>query len=138
MAELIADLSHLGESVERETAQVVQRAAEEMGAELQRRYPSYEGVLRRRVVVESRPSPAGGPVLRWKVRSKAPHAHLYEYGTVQRFSGATGANRGTMPATPTFVPAAVRARRRMIDGLQALVRRQRVRGMTGQLEVRES
>lgn len=137
MAELIADLGKLGEAAQREGAVVVQQAATSMASELQSAYPSHEGVLRGRVVVENR-SAGSGPALRWKVRSKAPHAHLYEYGTVRRFTADTGANRGTMPATPTFVPAAIRTRRRMVEGLKAVIRRQRVRGMTGQLEVREA
>lgn len=130
MADLIADLGRLAE-VPEEAAGIVRTTAELMEAEVVQAYPAHEGELRRRVVREEL-----GP-LRWKVRSKAPHAHLYEYGTVQRFTAGRGANRGTMPAKPTFIPAAVRARTRMVDRLTDLVKRQKVRGMTGTMEIRE-
>ncbi|MGE0460901.1 MAG: HK97 gp10 family phage protein [Vicinamibacterales bacterium] len=138
MADLIADLGRMGEDVQREAAGVVRSTAELMQAEVVRDYDEADGDLRRGVVVEPGRGVSADLALRWKVRSKAPHAHLYEFGTVQRFTAGTGANRGTMPAAPTFVPAAVRARARMVDRLTALLRRQRVKGMTGTMEVRPS
>ncbi len=35
----------------------------------------------------------------------APHAHLYEFGTVQRFHKKTGKSVGAMPARPFMRPA---------------------------------
>jgi HK97 gp10 family phage protein len=139
MAALIADLARMGEAVQRESAGIVKSTADLMKAEVVRDYPVADGELRRRVVVEQgRRGDGENSSLRWKVRSKAPHAHLVEYGTVQRFTNDTGANRGTMPAKPVFVPAAVRARARMVRELVGIVRKQRVKGMTGSLEVRQA
>lgn len=132
MQELIAGLGQLSATVQAEAGDIVLGAAVTMSSDVKREYGTGPtGNLAARVVVEK-----AGP-LRVKVRTKAPHAHLYEFGTVQRFTHGTGANRGTMPAKPVFVPAAVRTRKRMVDDLKDLVRRQRVRGMTGTLEVRD-
>ena len=73
-----------------------------------------------------------------KVRNKAPHAHLYEYGTINRYTNKTGARRGVMPAQPTFVPAAIRARIRMVAAAKSALRAMKVPGFDGSLEVRES
>lgn len=132
MPELIAGLARMGEHVQREAAGITRSAAQVMAARVVSQYPSHTGTLRSRVVVESL-SP-----LRQKVRSKAPHAHLFEKGTVNRRTASTGANRGRMPARPTFIPEAVRARGRMVDELIALLKRQTVPGMTGTMEVRQS
>jgi hypothetical protein len=78
-----------------------------------------------------------GQGLRWKVKSKAPHAHLYEYGTLKRYTRGTGAHRGKMDPTPTFVPSAQRWRARMVDDLIALLKRQTVPGMSGQMDVQQ-
>lgn len=76
-----------------------------------------------------------GP-LHWKVRSVAPHAHLWEYGTDPR-RAPSGANRGRMfgaqgdapqlggrPARPVLVPVGMRRRRQMVKRLVALMERQ--------------
>jgi hypothetical protein len=55
-----------------------------------------------------------------KLLSAAPHAHLYEYGTVQRKSRR--GNRGTMTGTKVFWPAVGRAKKRMWRQLIALLR----------------
>jgi len=62
---------------------------------------------------------------KFRVRSDAPHAHLFEYGTKER-RNKSGANRGAMPEAPenqAFVGYATRVRRRMVVALIALVRR---------------
>ena len=148
VAALIRDLERMDEEVQTEAGGIVRASALLMEAEVERAYAEAEGALRRGVVVEEMDRgqfvrDGGGPrnqhhALRWKVRSKAPHAHLYEFGTVQRFTNDTGANRGTMPAKPTFIPAAVRTRARMQRELEGLVRRQRVKGMSGAMELRRS
>ena len=113
---------------------LIKASAEGLQAELKSSYRKREGVLADRVVIEAR-DPRG---LALRVRSKAPHAHLYEYGTIRRFTRGTGAFRGTMPATPTLVPAAIRWRRRMLEQTKAALRRMRIPGFTGSAEVRES
>lgn len=134
MAELIRSLQALPEELQTEAEGVVQATADLMAAELRRDYPAHSGNLREQVRVDSEPG-ANGRV-RARVRATAKHAHLYEYGTVQRFTKSSGANRGTMPARPTFVPAAVRNRKRMVEKLTDVLRRTRVPGMSGSMEVR--
>ncbi len=155
MAELIRGLERLGGAVQTEAASIVRTTAQLMAARVRSLYPRRPagrkaGALQDRVVIEegrgqfTATHRSGGGVagtfvgsLRWKVRSKAPHAHLYEFGTVVRRTASRGANRGRMGATPTFVPEAVRARERMRRELIALIERQSVPGMTGRLEVRQ-
>lgn len=139
MADLIRGLGQMGERVQLEAASIVRSSAQIMATRVRGRYARRSGVLQDRVVAEELGRGQGSRVaLRWKVRSKAPHAHLYEEGTVERFVASTGASRGRMPARPTFVPEAVRTRGRMRDELIALVARQTVPQMTGRLEVRQS
>jgi len=148
MAALIRDLERMSTDVQEEAAGIVQATAQLMKADVERGYTKDEGDLQRGLVVEQMTRgqyarDAGGTrnlhgTLRWKVRSKAPHAHLYEYGTAKRATSGTGANRGTMPAKPVFVPAAVRARQRMERELQGVVQRQRVKGMDGSMELKRS
>lgn len=129
MAELIADLERLPQELQREASFYVQTAAETMAAEVRNEYPEHTGNLRRGVKVDRQTD------LRAQVRSTAKHATLYERGTVQRFTAGKGANRGTMPAGNVFIPAAVKSRAQMVDRLVGLVRRSKVRGMTGTLDV---
>lgn len=131
MAQLIADLEALGAKVEREASHVVQAHANAAATEIRSAYPVKEGNLRNGVSVET-VSP-----LRYRVASRARHAHLYERGSVQRSTHDTGANRGMMPPKPTLIPIAVKQRGRMVRALVNLVRRQKVRGMTGTLDVVE-
>lgn len=120
----------------RELAPVVRSHSDGLATELRSSYDQGgTGTLAARVVVEAGRDPRG---LRVKVRSKAPHAHLYEYGTIQRFTSGTGANRGTMPAKPTFIPAAIRWRERMKRATKTVLQSLRVPGFHGSPEVRES
>jgi Bacteriophage HK97-gp10, putative tail-component len=132
MAALIRDLERMGDDVQQEAGAVVEDTAERMAASVIQSYPRGDGALRAGVVVEesARRDTARTP-LRWKVRSKAKHAHLFEFGTVRRYTAGTGANRGVMEDKPTFIPAAVRARAGMVDRLTRVVQAVRVKGMTG-------
>lgn len=120
----------------RELAPVVRSHADGLANELRASYQQGgTGTLASRVTSEVGKDPRG---LRMKVRSRAPHAHLYEYGTIQRFTAGTGANRGTMPAKPTFIPAAIRWRERMKRAAKTALQSLRVPGFRGSPEVRES
>lgn len=120
----------------RELAPVVRSHADGLAAELRTAYDQGgTGTLAARVSAEVGRDPRG---LRMKVRSRAPHAHLYEFGTVRRFTAGTGANRGTMPAQPTFIPAAIRWRERMKRAAKTALQGLRVPGFHGSPEVRES
>ena len=136
--ELVAALEALPDELRRnELGPVVSAHAEALVSELRATYPKHTGTLAARVAAE--PSRKGDPLF-WKVRSKAPHAHLYEYGTIGRFTKGTGAYRGIMPepAQPVFVPAAIRVRERMIRAVKGALQSLRVPGFTGSPEVRES
>jgi len=59
------------------------------------------------------------------VKSKAPHAWMYENGTQVRHNDK-GANRGRMPPAPpgrAFIPVIIRARKRMYEQLADLLKR---------------
>jgi HK97 gp10 family phage protein len=122
--ELIADMQKLPDDMKGEAGNLILGSANAMATDVRREYPFKKGALVRGVTVNRR-----GPLL-VQVRSSSPEAHLNEFGTVQR-STAAGANRGSMPAKPVFIPAAVRHRRRLFEGFQQMLRRIRVRGMTG-------
>lgn len=53
----------------------------------------------------------------YRIRNMAPHAHLFELGTVARFH-SDGSPTGTMPAKPVLIPEAIGARNRIGAGLQ--------------------
>lgn len=112
---------------------IVRESSEGMRAEVEGAYHKRTGRLASRVVVERQSN-----ALRAKVRTKAPHAHLYEYGSIRRYTRGSGANRGQMPAQPTFVPAAIRWRARMVDRVLAAMRGLRIPGLTGSPEVRQA
>jgi hypothetical protein len=50
------------------------------------------------------------------VINTSPLAALYEYGSQTVRHTASGANRGSMPAHPVFVPTMIRERRALLDG----------------------
>jgi hypothetical protein len=127
-----AALEALGATADVELDRIVESNARLFAADLPSRYPAKDGGLRGGIQVKKR-----GP-RRYQVRNAAPHAHLFEYGTVRRFTAGTGAYRGVMPAKPTFVPWAIRARARMLDQVRAFLRAVHVPGFTGSLETRES
>ena len=115
-----------------EIGPIIRATADGLASELKSAYPTVTGTLVNRITVEKKDE------LRARVRNRAPHAHLYEYGTVRRYTAGTGANRGTMPAKPTFVPAAVRWRARMMRAVKGSLQRLRIPGFRGSMDVRES
>lgn len=131
MAQLIADLQALGPKCAGESGKIVPAHANSAAVDIRSSYPVVEGNLRDGVTVEDR-----GPLVK-QVVNKAPHAHIYERGTVARYTHSTGAGRGTMPAGNKFIPRAIKWRARMNEQLVNMVRRQKVRGMTGTLDVVE-
>jgi hypothetical protein len=133
--ELQQALQEMSTTVREDTfGPIVDAAATDLAEDVKASYGKVTGTLADRVVVEKGRTDS----LTRKVRSKAPHAHLYEYGTVSRTTRTTKANRGTMPAQPTFIPAAVRARIRMMGAVKSALRAMRVPGFSGSLDVRET
>jgi len=119
--ELIAALTVAPVEIRAEGLQIVRRVTEGARQEIAAAYSQHTvtGTLAKRVTAEF-PSTQ---ILIGIVKSRAPHSHLFEFGTKQRRT-ATGANRGTMPAVDPaiFVPIARHWRAQMFDGLLAMMR----------------
>jgi hypothetical protein len=124
--ELRAALRALPEELAREASVIVTTQAEMAKDQIQRAYAQGPtGNLRGRVTVNQEGASNVRFGARAIVRSRAPHAHLYEYGTKNRRT-SKGANRGAMPAAPEenrMIPIVVRRRRSMVAGLIEVVRR---------------
>jgi hypothetical protein len=113
--EQLRRLDALGERVRDEVRGRAMQAAESMAARLRVDYPLVTGNLRKGVRVEH--GRRGSYVL-----TRAPHAHLYEWGTpVRKNYTRKGANRGVSKPHNVFVPEAQRTRDTYIDGLTQLL-----------------
>lgn len=121
-AEFIAELRKLPSDLKGEASGIVKGSANGAAAQVKANYKRGKtGDLIDGVVVEyADPGPfAAGAV----VKSKAPHAWIYENGTQVRHN-ARGANRGAMPAAPpgrAFIPVMIKARRRMYEQLKGVL-----------------
>jgi hypothetical protein len=148
LGELIRALQSLPDELQREADGVVQIAAETTANDVRNAYFKAQktatkwgrlrddaGALANGVVIR-RPRD-GRKGSRAQVKSTAKHAHLYEFGTVQRFLSSNGANRGTMPPQPVFIPAAIRNRKWMVAKLTEIVNGKRLPGTQGSADVRE-
>ena len=90
---------------------ILLESAEAAKRDIAAAYPGKSGALRRGLVLK----PARGTVLAGaELLQRAPHANIYEGGTVERHTH-TMAYRGRMPATPTFYPIATAYRRSAIS-----------------------
>lgn len=112
-------LRDLPREMAQEASDIVTGAAEQAKSEIVAAYPEVTGNLKRGVTVKSEQSAFGASAV---VKSNARHAHLYEYGSQVRHTDI-GANRGAMPARPTFVPIVVRKRKAMVQSLIGLLKR---------------
>jgi hypothetical protein len=117
MAEFRAELSRLAETLRAQGEIIVREAAEQAAAEIRAAYPRKTGNLKAGVKVAKGNGGRFGTV--YVVRNVAPHAFIYENGTMVRRS-AFG-NRGAMPPGHVFVPIIARRRRRMDLDLIAMV-----------------
>lgn len=117
--EFRAALRNLPEELTQEAAGIVTGAAESAKSEIVAAYPEVTGNLKRGVTVKQERSSFGVSAV---VKSNAKHSHLYEYGSQVR-NTSIGANRGAMPARPTFVPIVVRKRKAMYQSIIGLLRR---------------
>jgi len=126
LQELKADLRQLPAALTGEAIHLVQAEGNAAAFAIRGAYPEVTGHLRQGVGVE--------PIQRTqffagvRVVSRAPHAHLYEYGTQVRHT-ALGANRGASPPHPVFVPRMIQARARMYAGLADLLVRHGLRAI---------
>ena len=132
VADLQKAMEGASDDLKREMGRLVDAAAHSMVGMLHQRYPQGKtGTLRGRVFV-SQPrqfavTSTGQAILAKRVRATAPHVHIWQEGTQERFD-ATRANarRGRMPAGgKVFEASASDARRRMLDDIQAILDRNR-------------
>lgn len=119
--DLRAALKQLPDELADEARGEIIRTTRAAANELRAIYPAVTGNLRRGVktkIREQRGETTG------VVESTAPHAHLWEYGTVNRKT-EKGWNRGRMPAQYTrgLVAIALRHQRTLVRLLQAIVER---------------
>lgn len=140
LAELRAALRALPDDLAQEAAAIVQAQAEYAQQQIVAAYPERTtnlnpgptrksrwfppGILKARVTSTREPGAARFGA-RAVVRSRAPHAWLFENGTKPRQT-RNGASRGRMPVAPEserMIPIAIRRRRVMVQALIDLVRR---------------
>ncbi len=120
--ELREQLRNLPAELTSEASTIVDSTAREAEAEIRGEYESHRrsGNLAKRLRVTrvDQGKYSAGALL----KSTAPHANLFENGSQARHTDI-GANRGSMPPAHVFVPAVVRARRRMFEKLKAMLQR---------------
>ena len=131
-AELAKAMDAATDDVKREVGVLIDRAANMMVGILHQRYPvGPTGNLRGRVFVTSPraySTTSTGQALRARlVKASAPHVHIWQEGTRERFDATRGnARRGKMPAGGrVFEKAAVDSRAEMLRAAQALLDRNR-------------
>lgn len=118
-----AKLEHLPETLVSEADTIVTTAAKQASSEVVANYPARTGTLRRRVIVTMASTRHSVTA---KVRSGAPHAHLFEKGTAVRHN-RNGANRGAMPKpaeSQAMIPRVIRLRKQMQQTLAAMLERE--------------
>lgn len=124
--DLRATLRRLPEDLRDEARDLVQAEGERAGDEIRAAYERHRvtGNLAAGVVVEAFARERFGAAVR--VASKAKHAFIFENGTEVRRT-KRGWPRGKMwtrqAGVPVFVPAMLRARKRLREGLRALLTR---------------
>ncbi len=118
--ELRDQLRRLPGELAHEGAEIVDDGAELAHAQIFQGYPRRTGKLRERLTIERRERGPYGIAVR--LVSASPHAWMFENGTQARHT-ALGANRGAMPPGKVFIPAMIRHRRAIGEGLRALVQR---------------
>jgi len=117
--EFLREFGSIPEALNSEGMEILREETEGAAVEIAQQYPRKTGTLARRV----RTVYPSSTILVGIVESRAPHAHIYEFGTKARKT-FKGANRGKMPeaAPPVVVPVARRRRARMARRLVDLLR----------------
>jgi len=116
--EFLREFGSIPHDLHEEGMAIIREETEGAAVEIAQQYPRVTGTLASRV----RTSYPSTTILVGLVKSAAPHAHLYEFGTKTR-ANRQGANRGRMPATQVTVPIARRRRARMARRMVELLRR---------------
>lgn len=112
LPELVAKIEGLPAKLTDEASTITFEAAKQAADDIRAIYPEHTGNLRRGVRVSRRTQ--GGHRAEAVVRSTAPHAHLYEYGTAVRSFGAQ--DRGRMFVRNPAAQTANRRDRRSLSG----------------------
>lgn len=121
--ELRESLRHLPETLKAEAAHIVEGAANGAEVDMRAGYPAGELRDGVRVTHFSGGKFSAGAI----VKSTSKLAWLYENGSEARHYVTVRGNRhltGKMPAKHVFIPAAMRARRRMYQQLKEMLQRQ--------------
>lgn len=96
-----------------EANSIMTESAQSAYAEIVAAYPARSGALIAGLELRA----ARGILLTgWTLVQKAPHGHLYEYGTRPRYN-RQHAFRGVMPGTPTFTPIANAYRQSALEAI---------------------
>jgi hypothetical protein len=123
LTEFKTALRNLPDELTDDAGGIVMGTSESVQREVQGNYPTGPtGNLKARVTSEREPSRFGASA---RVRSRAPHAFIFENGTGQRRT-SNGANRGRMPEAPAsqqMIPVVIKHRRQMFERLKDLVRK---------------
>lgn len=120
LAELRRQLLALPADLAAEGSTIVDEAALRAKNEIEAAYPERSGSLKKGLRLKVRQLGQYGAAV--VLANTSPDSHLFENGTQARHTNI-GANRGSMPARPTFVPAVRRSRRWMYEQFKALLTR---------------
>ena len=121
LEELQATLRNLPATLTAEATGLVQSAADSAKSEIASAYPRRAGTLSAGLKVDTPVKSAAGVIV--ILRNTSKEASWFEKGTQARHT-TLGANRGAMPARPTFWPAFFRWKRQMWANLADMVRRE--------------
>lgn len=120
VAELSKALERSADDFKRHVSGLIEAAPHALFSRLQSAYPvGLTGTLRRRISITSGPTRNSGGISipNKRVRATAPHIHMWQEGTVERFDATrNNARRGRMPAGgPVFERNAGQVRREMLQ-----------------------
>jgi hypothetical protein len=91
-----------------------------VAAAIQAAYPVVDGTLAAGMSVRSQPRKTKARVV---IHNRARYALIYDIGwRTPRRTKKTKANRGSMPAKPTFIPRVMQAREDLVPVLAAIMR----------------
>ena len=119
LLELQQQLHALPDHLREVARYIIEDTAQDAAVEIRGAYPRKTGKLASSVTVTLRTSGPYGVVA--QVRNTAPHAFIFEHGTVARHT-TEGWARGVMPAGNVFLPRIYRHRRRMYERLTQVLR----------------
>lgn len=121
LEQLLAELRALPDTLTVEGGHIVEGEGNGAFVDIRGRYQQAKGDLSQYVTIASQQSGRFGAAVRLKVNSGL--AHIFENGTMLRHTAA-GVSRGAIqPPQHVFIPAMIKARKRMYVLLADLLRR---------------